>query len=238
MRPIGFSTGAVSRGDFATALDRLRQESVRVVELSALRLEELEPLVRALPNLDLRGFDFVSFHAPSHFAPADETHVLELLQRVVERLIPVIVHPNVIFNPDKWRWMDKFLFIENMDKRMSIGQTARDLAPLFGLFPHARLCCDLGHARQIDPTMTEARLILDTFRDRIGEIHISDVNTSSRHDPLSLFTMNAFRSVAELIPEMVPIVLETLVDNGQSDIPTEIERARSSLNFNNQPTLQ
>jgi hypothetical protein len=35
--------------------------------------------------------------------------------------------------------------------------------------------------------------------------------------------------VAKLIPESVPVILETLVDEGQSDIPTEIERAREAL---------
>jgi hypothetical protein len=77
--------------------------------------------------------------------------------------------------------------------------------------------------------MTEARLILEKFGDRLSEVHISDVNTSSRHDALSLYAMSAFRSVANLIPESVPIVLETLIDEGQSDIPTEIDRARRAL---------
>ena len=238
MRPIGFSTGAVARGDFATALSRLHRDTVKVVELSALRLEELSPLVQALPKLDLRGFEFVSFHAPSRFSPADEAHVLELLRCVVDRSIPVVVHPNVIFNSEAWKWMGPLLFIENMDKRMAVGQTAHDLNALFRQFPLAKLCCDLGHARQVDPTMTETRLILDAFRERISEIHLSDVNTSSRHDPLSLYAMNAFSSVAELIPESVPIVLETLIDEGQSDISTEIARARRALEAVRKPVLR
>jgi hypothetical protein len=77
--------------------------------------------------------------------------------------------------------------------------------------------------------MTEAQLILETFADRLREVHISEVNTSSRHDPLSLYAVSAFRSVSSLIPDSVPIVLETLIDDGQSDIPTEMDRARSAL---------
>jgi hypothetical protein len=229
MRRIGFSTGAVARGDFKTALNRLDQSDVRVVELSALRLEELLPFVRALTSLDLRHFEFVSFHAPSRFSPEDETHVLEQLRRVAERSIPVIVHPNVIFTPELWAWLGSLLLIENMDKRMPVGQTAKDLGLLFDMFPSAKLCCDLGHARQVDPTMTEARMILERFQDRIAEIHISDVNTSSRHDPLSTYAMAALRSVSALIPEPTPIILESLIDEGQSDIPTEIARARDAL---------
>jgi hypothetical protein len=77
--------------------------------------------------------------------------------------------------------------------------------------------------------MTEARLILDSLSERLAEVHISEVNTSSRHDPLSEYAMSAFRSVASLVPEDVPIVLETLIDQGQSDVMTEVDRARRAL---------
>lgn len=58
MRPIGFSTGAVAKGDFQRALCRLRQHGVKVVELSALRLPELAPLAQSLERIDLDGFEF------------------------------------------------------------------------------------------------------------------------------------------------------------------------------------
>jgi len=229
MKRIGFSTGAIARGDFRSALARLRFFHVAVVELSALRLEELDPLVDSLPYLDLNGFEFISFHAPSRFAVAHERHVLDRLRTVVDREIPVVVHPDVISTPDAWKALGSMLLIENMDKRKPVGRNAFDLERLFRQFPEAGLCFDIGHARQVDPTMTEAQLILETFAGRLREVHISEVNTSSRHDPLSLYAVSAFRSVSSLIPDSVPIVLETLIDDGQSDIPTEMDRARSAL---------
>jgi sugar phosphate isomerase/epimerase len=229
MRPIGFSTGAVAKGDFESALTRIRCHGIRVVELSALRFDELASLVQALDYLDLSGFDFISFHCPSRFSPADESHVIRLLQRVVDRGIPVIVHPDVIFTPEAWQWMGASLLLENMDKRNKVGRSARDLENLFERFPQAGFCFDLGHARQFDPTMIEARLMLESLGRRLKEIHISEVNSSSRHDSLSLYAISAFRSLASLIPEPVPIILETLIDQGQSDIPTEIDRARRAL---------
>ena len=229
MRPIGFSTGAVAKGDFRTALTQLRRSAVRVVELSALRLNELAPLVQSLHELDLSDFEFVSFHAPSHFSPVEESYVVDRLRFVVDRSIPIVVHPDVIFKPEDWQRMGSLLFLENMDKRNAAGRTARDLESLFDRFPDAKFCFDLGHVRQFDPTMTEARLILERFGERLSEVHISDVNTSSRHDALSISAIAAFRLVADLIPESVPIVLETLIDEGQSDISTEIDRARRAL---------
>jgi sugar phosphate isomerase/epimerase len=229
MRPIGFSTGAVAKGDFQDALRTLRHHGVPVIELSALRLPELAPLVKSLDQIDLSGFQFVSFHAPSQFLAADERCVVELLLSVVDRGIPVVVHPDVISTVEAWEQFGSLLFLENMDKRKRVGRSARDLRALFDLFPRAQLCFDIGHARQFDPTMAEARMILQAFRGRLAEVHISEVNTSSRHDPLSAWSISAFRSVATLIPEQIPVILETLIDQGQSDIPTEIDRARRSL---------
>ena len=48
MRLIGFSTGALARNDFRRALQMLAERHVRAVELSALRQDELIPLVEVL----------------------------------------------------------------------------------------------------------------------------------------------------------------------------------------------
>ena len=48
MRRIGFSTCALARGDFRSALATLRSHGIRVVELSALRVTELDPIVQEL----------------------------------------------------------------------------------------------------------------------------------------------------------------------------------------------
>ena len=58
---------------------------------------------------------------------------------------------------------------------------------------------------------------------------MSEVNTASRHDPISPNAVTAFSAVAEFIPENVPIILEPLIDHGQSDIETELQRAHDAL---------
>jgi hypothetical protein len=65
MKCIGFSTGALARGDFRRALQMLSGKNVNAVELSALRQDELAPLVQQLGQLDLSRFQYISFHAPS-----------------------------------------------------------------------------------------------------------------------------------------------------------------------------
>jgi len=229
MRPIGFSTGAVAKGDFRRALNLLREHHVDVVELSALRVDELEPLVAAIPDLDLGRFSFVSIHAPSRFSPESERWVVGQLESVVACGYPVVVHPDIIFTPRMWDGFGEKLLVENMDKRKPGGRNVSELLPFFELLPEARFCFDIGHARQVDPSMTEASLLLRAFGDRLAEVHISEVNTASRHNPISRNAIRAFQTVEADIPEQVPIVLETLIDEGQSDIPTEMQRARVAL---------
>ncbi|MBK9169468.1 MAG: hypothetical protein IPM24_18675 [Bryobacterales bacterium] len=93
-----------------------------------------------------------------------------------------------------------------MDKRKPVGRTVAELEPLFAALPAARFCFDIGHARQVDPSMTEAALLLDAFGDRLAEVHMSEVNAASRHDPISLNAVAAFSRVAGAIREEVPIV--------------------------------
>ena len=59
--------------------------------------------------------------------------------------------------------------------------------------------------------MVEAYRILNSFGDRLTQVHISEVSTSSGHDRISFGAELAFRTVAELIPEAVPIIIESRI---------------------------
>ena len=235
MKCIGFSTGALARGDFHGALRMLSDKKVNAVELSALRQEELAPLVQQLGRLDLSRFRYISFHAPSAMEKSYEPAALALLEQVAARKWPIIVHPDAMHTPSAWACLGDCLCIENMDKRKPIGQTALDLAKFFEALPNARLCFDIGHARQVDPTMSEAWAILQRFRNRIKQLHVSEVNTQSKHDPISLESILAFQKVSQLVPADVPIILESRVE--ESEINEEIECALAALNPATQLTV-
>jgi hypothetical protein len=146
MRLIGFSTGALARNDFRRALQMLAERRVRAVELSALRQDELIPLVEQLDDLDLRVFEYKAFHAPSLMDGEFESVAISALEQVALREWPIIVHPDAMHIPAKWARFGDLLCIENMDKRKPIGQTVTDLADIFGALPRASLCFDIGHA--------------------------------------------------------------------------------------------
>jgi hypothetical protein len=97
-----------------------------------------------------------------------------------------------------------------MDKRKAIGRTAAELHEIFRIVPEAGLCFDLAHARQVDPSMTESYLILTQHKQRIRQVHISEVGTGSTHTRISYAAMMDFREVAWSMPS-VPVILEAPV---------------------------
>ncbi len=211
-RIIGFSTGAIAKGDFRRALAALRRASVKAVELSALREDELPELSRSLPRLDLEGFEYVSVHAPSKFSRLTQQEVIDLLGVAAAHRFPIVIHPDTIESPEPWTPFGQLLTIENMDKRKPIGRTSAELQVLFEQLPEARLCFDVAHARQIDPTMVESTQILRDFKDRICEVHASGLTARSTHGPISTAASFAYSSLAHLIPSTIPIILESPVD--------------------------
>src|SRR5271155_3213736 len=164
MRHVGFSTGAVAYGDFRRALALLADEPrLDCIELSALRLPEVEPLVRAISSMDLRRYDYISFHAPSSFHAEEEGPLVEVLERFIPRHWPIVLHPDTIHDPSLWRPFGERIAIENMDRRKPTGRTVEELRSHFDLLPSARLCFDIGHARQCDTSMTESYRILEFY---------------------------------------------------------------------------
>lgn len=227
MPHIGFSTGALALADFRTALEMLRHKPCDAIELSALRLGELRPLVEALDTLDLAQFAFISFHAPSKIDPQSERETVALLVKVAQNGWTIVVHPDAITDFGLWRQLGASLALENMDKRKPVGRYANELAELFERLPEAAFCFDIGHARQVDPSMAEAGSVLRRFRDRLRLVHISEVNSQSKHDPLSLSAVLAFRRVSHLIPHNVSVIIESRVTEDQ--IAREVETVAELL---------
>jgi hypothetical protein len=225
MKPIGFSTGALAKGDFVAGLDLQRGvRGIGAVELSALRDHELSILLDAVPSLDLAGFDYVSFHAPSRLHTLDERAAFELLQRLPATW-PIIAHPELLQTPALWRSLGDRLCIENMDDRKSTGRTPDELLALFELFPAATFCFDAGHARQVDPSMESAARMLRELRGRLRELHVSEVGAKGEHLPLTNATRDAFAQVTHLIPADCPVIIESVIAPGE--IASELAAVRT-----------
>ncbi|WP_428264216.1 sugar phosphate isomerase/epimerase family protein [Haliangium sp.] len=225
MHAFGFSTGALALGDFERALAMLAGHDVAAVELSALRDHELPQLMQRLSGLELDRFEYVSIHAPSRFENMSEAEIAELLVPCVRRGWSVVIHPNVIGDAACWEPFGRLLCIENMDKR-TVGRTAAELAPTFQRLPRASFCLDLGHARQVDPSLGVARGLLRAYGSRLRQIHLSEVDTQCRHRPLSMGTVFALRALArEIAP--VPVLIESQID--ADEMPVELRMAHRTM---------
>lgn len=211
MATIGFSTGAIARDDFSTALEILDGTKCSAVELSALRAAELPSLLAALPHIlpQLRArYEYISFHAPTNFD--DEQSLVRELMIIADLGLNIIVHPDTIGDMKLWRRLGSRLCLENMDSRKPIGRTAEELEPFFEQLPEAMLCLDLAHARQIDSSMNQAVRILRRFSRRLAQFHISEINSKGTHFPMSFAAMRAYEPFASILSQK-PVIIEAMV---------------------------
>jgi hypothetical protein len=226
---IGFSTGALAFGDFARALELLEPTRANAVELSALRCVELPHLLKALPSrlqkLNER-YQYISLHAPTDFQ--DERALVRELAYVSEIGLNVVVHPDTIRNVSLWRELGSYLCIENMDSRKPTGRTAKELERYFIDLPEAKLCFDIAHARQVDPTMTAAARILSEFGDRLVQVHLSELNSKGKHFAISYGAKRAYEIFATTLSQ-VPVILESVVS--EAGIAAEINETEKILNY-------
>jgi hypothetical protein len=227
MNRIGYSTGALAGSDVHAALGLLAYRGTGAVELSALRTHELQPLLQAVPALELGAYRHVSVHAPSAFTAREEPAIAQALLPVVERGWLVIVHPDTLHDHGVWRAFGDRLCIENMDERKPVGRTVRELRPVFARLPEASFCFDVAHAAQCDPSMAQAGHLLRAFGERLAEVHVSELDAHSRHVRLSHQGIRACRRVAHLIPPDVPAIIEAPVQ--PHEIYAELESSLQAL---------
>ncbi len=79
--------------------------------------------------------------------------------------------------------------------------------------------------------MSEALAILQSVGGRLRQLHVSEVNTQSRHDALSLESVLAFQKVSHLIPADIPVILESRVE--ETEIDHEMQVALDALSAKN-----
>ncbi|WP_192363406.1 hypothetical protein [Mesorhizobium mediterraneum] len=229
MAVIGFSTGAIAFDDFASALQLLEPTRANAVELSALRAIELPILLSALPLRlkDLRRrYEYISFHAPTNFS--DERTLVGQLKTVADMEMNIIVHPDTIRDISIWKELGNRLCLENMDSRKAVGRTAEELRSFYEQLPEATLCFDIAHARQVDSSMTEGLRIIEEFRARLVEVHLSEVNSKGKHFSMSFAAKRAYEPFAEIL-STVPVILESVV--GNDEIVREIAETERLLAF-------
>lgn len=206
---IGCSTGYMSdlRNEWGRLADRAAAVSSMAVELSAMSAPELPGLLDYLSHAPRLPFLFVSVHAPTKGLNGDERARVEALSGVPAWVDAIVLHPDTISDATLYHQLGRRLVLENMDTRKNAGQVADDLGALFVALPEARLCLDVAHAKDVDSTMEEASEMLRRFSSRLSHVHVSSLDESQHHVPLTDDDEKLFRRVLARCRD-VPWILE------------------------------
>lgn len=178
--PMGLSTGVEGRGDDWPALVRAAcAVSTHAVELAAHDAAELDSLVAYLAGRPRLPFRHVSVHTPIKGALGTDAERVEALLALPADVRTLIAHPDLVADPVPWRRLGRRVVFENMDDRKASGRTAEDLEALFAELPEAGFCLDIAHAHTNDPSMQLAAELLDRFRGRLREVHLSSIRDNA-----------------------------------------------------------
>lgn len=220
----GFSTGALAKGEFRQALAMLEPHSLGAIEVSALRLSELERTVDELPSLDLARYRHVSVHVPSKYRADEEPGIVAAVARVIDRVDGVVLHAEAVLDAALWHGFGAKVWVENADLRKHTGRTCDEMLSVMARLPDARVCFDMAHAYQIDFSLVESRRILRAFEGRVAQIHLSQLDHACRHEALSYGIVDRFRLLAPMLVD-VPVILESCVPSNK--IASQVRLARS-----------
>lgn len=181
--------------------------STAAVELSALSEPELPSLVDFLMDAPALPFLFVSVHAPSKARQWPEDHLVDMLLRLTRHVDAIVMHPDVIEDPARYRALGSTLVLENMDRRKVLGQSATHLVRYFDELPHAGLCFDIAHAASVDPSMAVAHELLDVHGHRLRHVHLSSLDEDNHHRALTAADEARFTPLLDRCRD-VPWILE------------------------------
>lgn len=183
--PLGASTGYLREG--RSTWDELLAAGLEVsgfaIELAALTEAELPSLVAWLERTPLLPFRFLSVHAPTKDLRMDEHDRAALLATLP--VDAIVIHPDAIEDPAAWAPLGSVVVVENMDPRKRTGRTVEELHEVFVALPEAGFCLDVAHAAAVDPSMAEARLLLDAFGSRLRHLHVSSLDAEGHHVALT-----------------------------------------------------
>jgi hypothetical protein len=208
-RNIGASTGfmAAHYGQWSRLVNEATAVSTVAVELSALSETELPSLMTFLEEAPALPFLFVSLHGPTKDRAMAEDELVDVMRWLVGRVDAIVMHPDVMREPGRFRELGSTLALENMDSRKAIGQTAAQLAEYFAQLPEAGLCFDVPHAASVDPTLAVAHDLLDAHRHRLRHVHLSSLDERCHHRSLTAVDQERFLSVLDRCRD-VPWILE------------------------------
>ena len=217
---LGFSTGCLYKSGLSEVerLDFLRSIGCRTVELGCVKLKDFfSGELMSLKANDLRGFDYVSFHAPVFdYGFNERTHeIFRGINNLNRRktLDLVVFHPDTVYDFAAFytEVVDFNFAFENMDKRKASYKSVEDMARLAFQFEfkNFKMVLDVNHAYTNDPTMALTTEFYKKLGEKIAQVHLSGY--VGRHEPL--FQTRQAEIIKSIRNLSVPIIVESILNS-------------------------
>src|SRR3989339_861897 len=112
--------------------------------------------------------------------------------------------------------------IENLDNNKRAFKAVADIGKIFKLLPKCRFVLDVNHCKANDPSMGLAQDFIDSFKDRIVEIHVSGFRVY--HYPI--YKTKQTEILDAIHNPNLPMIIESACKSEQ-DAKNEIEYIKS-----------
>lgn len=230
---LGFSTGCLYETHDPLSSETFgvyRKIGANAIEINCHYMSQAPKLLELKPE-DLKGFRWISIHAPN-FDRYDTNSMIEFRKTldIFEEFSKKVRVNAIVFHPDQigeWAIFENYtfpVFIENMDWRKEIGKYVESMQDIFEK-ADAPMVLDLNHCYTNDPTMHLAHDMIDAFRDRIMEIHVSGFE--QYHEPL--FKTGQRDILEGVFDQHLPIIIESVCES-VGDAKKEFEYVKNYLN--------
>jgi len=235
-RLFGFSTGTIwnwsKQLNRAGLTDHLYDLDIDGVELTFGFIPGIYAFSLAPEQVAwLRSLKYVSLHAPPRpksekYEESEAVKQLEHLQMIYKKVKArnIVIHAGVL--PPK-KILDRFdmhFSVENLSK--DVGVSFEKLAQILKAYPDISLCLDVAHAYSWSEE--ETKRIVEKFRDKITEVHVSGHCNGKDHASLQRLSKSFIKSLKPVLTLKVPIILEeTIMEKNINLVKKEISCMKS-----------
>jgi hypothetical protein len=235
MNKIGFSHGVLYKiMDTYTkeAFDVYAAAGSEIIEICFAKDYEINKLPSIIPFV--KNYSYRSIHLPSNVRYGNNAATKELLTKVMNfyRAISAdlaLVHPDIV---DDWSVFDAFPLVwatENMDNRKRSHKNVDDIEHFFNRNSGWKLVLDLNHCYSNDTSMRLAEELIEKFRDKIAEVHLSGY--TKYHEPLYQTKQEAILQFCR--QTKAPIIIESTFTS-PAEVEKEMDYIKNFLQKNHQ----
>jgi hypothetical protein len=202
--PLGLASGCFSstRSGYPPLIEFHRRNGCTAIELGCYLTPWVTRFEAEVATLDLRGFSWVSVHAPRFTSTAEPG----VARRLAALGLPLVVHADHIVNSSWWRPLGAQVLVENIAFPDRFGATPDSLDRMFEALPQARFCLDVSHAFGAGgPALVHQ--LASRYAARLAEVHVGCTGVPAwPHDPLptdASLVDSAFAAAGRIVPVIV-----------------------------------